>query len=73
MKTFLCKTCNKKFEAAGVKVDWNDPTYGPSSKFMASCPCNGEECEEYRPLNHKKEELVSSGSSCGSGGCSCGR
>jgi len=70
MKTFLCKTCNQKFEAEGIRVDWNDPTYGPCSKFMATCPCNGEDCDEYRPLKSSKEELMPSGS-CGSGGCCC--
>ncbi len=70
MKTFLCKTCNQKFEAEGIRVDWNDPTYGPCSKFIATCPCNGEDCDEYRPLKSNKVELVPSGS-CGSGGCCC--
>lgn len=70
MKTFLCKTCNKKFEAAGVRVDWNDPVYGPCSKYTAQCPCNGEECEEFKPQMSHKEEAVST---CGSGHCSCGR
>ena len=73
MRTFLCKTCNQKFEAEGIKVDWNDPAFGPCSKYTATCPCNGEECEEYRPLKNSNEELVTSESSCGSGGCSCGR
>jgi hypothetical protein len=72
MKTFLCKTCNQKFEADGIRVNWTDPIYGPSSKYTASCPCNGEECEEYRPLKSSNEELATSKSSCGTGGCSCG-
>lgn len=71
MKTFLCKTCNQKFEAEGIRIDWNDPTYGPCSKFIATCPCNGEDCDEYRPLKNNKEEFASTGSSCGAGGCCC--
>jgi len=73
MRTFLCKTCNQKFEAEGMRVDWIDPTYGPCSKFSAPCPCNGSDCDEFKPLKNSKAELTASGSSCGSGGCSCGR
>jgi hypothetical protein len=71
MRTFLCKTCNKKFEAQGMRVDWNDPLNGPSSKFTATCPCNGEECDEFSSIKSNKE-LEPTGA-CGSGGCSCGR
>lgn len=73
MRTFLCKTCNKKFEAEGIRFDWNDPIYGPCSKFTAPCPCNGDDCDEFSPLKSNKAELATSGSSCGSGGCTCGR
>jgi hypothetical protein len=73
MKTFLCKTCNQKFEAEGIMFSWTDPIYGPSTKYTATCPCNGEVCEEIKPLNNRKEEFALSGSSCGTGGCSCKR
>jgi len=70
MKTFLCKTCNQKFEAEGIRFDWNDPIYGPCSKLTATCPCNGEDCDEFRPLKSNKE-LEPTGASCGAAGCSC--
>lgn len=73
MKTFICKTCNQKFEAEGIRVDWNDPTFGPCNKYVAKCPCNGEDCDEYRPVKNSKSESMASSPSCGAGCCGCGR
>ena len=73
MKTFICKTCNNKFEAEGSKEEWVDPIYGPCTKFTAPCPCNGSACEEYRPSKTSKDySYAPSAPSCGSGGCCCG-
>jgi len=55
IRTFLCKTCNQKFEAEGVRVGLSDPIYDPCS--IAHYPCNVEDCKEFRPLKTAKRDL----------------
>ncbi len=48
METYICKTCNIRFDAKGIKTEWIDAAFGPCSKFTALCPSCGKECDEYR-------------------------
>jgi len=72
MSTFYCKSCDLKFEAEGTKQEWIDPTFGPCSKLVATCPTNGEECNEYHPPKVSKESSFPSAPACGMQGGCCG-
>ncbi|MDI3526794.1 MAG: hypothetical protein PWR03_977 [Tenuifilum sp.] len=73
METYICKSCNIKFEADGVKTEWVDAAFGPCSKLTAPCPECGKECDEYRtPKQNSSESYnMSHTPPCGSccGGC----
>jgi len=75
MSIFYCDTCHTKFESEGVKIDWIDRTYGPCTRWTASCPDCGEECQLAKTVHtHGDGNSESEGSSCdcGGGSCSCG-
>jgi len=74
MSIFYCDTCHTKFEAEGVKTDWIDRTYGPCTRWTASCPDCGEESQLAKTVHaHGDGDDGCEGGSCGGGGsCSCG-
>jgi hypothetical protein len=74
METYICKTCNLKFDANGSKTEWIDAAFGPCSKMVAKCPECGNECDEYRApkqgladSHHHVSHTPACGSCCG--GC----
>lgn len=73
MSIFYCNTCHTKFEAEGVKIDWIDRTYGPCSRWTASCPDCREECQLAKTVRaHSDQNSSSEEGSSGGGSCSCG-
>jgi hypothetical protein len=75
MSIFFCDTCHKKFNADGVKSDWTDRTYGPCTKWTASCPDCGEECQLAKTVHAHTEGIDSmerGSGGYGGGSCSCG-
>ncbi|HDP75920.1 MAG TPA: hypothetical protein ENN49_08630 [Bacteroidales bacterium] len=75
METYICKTCNVKFDANRTKTEWIDAAFGPCSKMVAKCPECGNECDEYcapKQGSANSNQHVSHAPSCGSccGGCS---
>lgn len=44
---FICKNCNKIFEAEAIKKEYTDPVFGPCVSFHAFCPDCNRECQEY--------------------------
>jgi len=75
MNIFYCDACRRKFEAEGVKTNWIDRTYGPCTRWTASCPDCGEECQLAKTVHaHGDGGDGCEGGSCDCGGssCSCG-
>jgi len=75
MNIFYCDACRRKFEAEGVKTNWIDRTYGPCTRWTASCPDCGEECQLAKTAHaHGDGGDGCEGGSCDCGGssCSCG-
>lgn len=72
MSTFYCEHCRKKFEAEGEKTEWIDRTYGPCSRWTASCPACGAESGLAKTAHVHGDGEGNGGCSCGCGGGSCG-
>jgi hypothetical protein len=78
MSIFYCNACHKKFEADGVKTDWIDRTYGPCTRWTASCPDCGEECQLAKTTHAHgdgdgDDDFEGGSYGCGGSGCSsCG-
>ncbi len=73
---FVCETCKKTFEAEGTKQEWVDRTYGPCSRWVATCPDCGMECQTERTFRLQvdgfDDDETGGSCSCGGGSCSCG-
>ncbi|MEW5846780.1 MAG: hypothetical protein AB1777_11045 [Bacteroidota bacterium] len=74
METYICRTCNVKFDANVTKTEWIDAAFGPCSKMIATCPNCGDACDEYRApkqVSTDKHQHVHHAPACGSccGGC----
>jgi hypothetical protein len=73
MSTFYCEHCSKKFEAEGEKTEWVDRTYGPCSRWTASCPECGAESGLARTVHAHGDGDGDMDDGCGGdGSCSCG-
>jgi hypothetical protein len=73
MSTFYCEDCHKKFEAEGEKTEWIDRTYGPCSRWTATCPECGAESSLARTVHAHGDGDGDMDDNCGDGGsCSCG-
>ena len=68
MSIFYCDACHTKFEAEGVKTNWIYRMYGPCTRWTASCPDCGEECQLAKTVHtHGDGNNESEGSSCDCG------
>lgn len=77
MNKFKCDSCQKIFEAAGIKKEYKNPIYGPCWKRVANCPDCGIECDEFRQKSSSKKSFdfnnyVNDLRSRGAGGCNPG-
>jgi hypothetical protein len=74
---YRCDVCKNTFEAEGSKHEWIDRTYGPCSRWVATCPACGEECQMAKTVHSSGDGDVDlddggAGASCGCGSGSCG-
>ncbi len=69
MIKFVCKDCNKIFEADPIKKEYFDPIFGPCSKAVAKCPDCNMECNEYIKPKPQKASSQPAMPSCSTGSC----
>lgn len=69
-RRFKCNCTGNIFEAEGRKVEWTDPVYGASFKYVAPCPSCGKDLNEYRAPKGKEKQQSFSAPACGAG-CGC--
>lgn len=56
---FYCKSCNKIFDAEGIRKEYTDPIFGACMKYVAECPDCKTECKEYRkPVQKASKKSV---------------
>jgi len=67
---FLCRNCDKIFDAEAVRKEYTDPIYGPCSKNVTNCPDCKTECSEYVKPKPQKASSQPVMPSCATGSCS---
>jgi hypothetical protein len=72
MSMFYCEHCHKKFEAEGEKTEWVDRTYGPCSRWTATCLECGSESGLARAVHAHGDGDGDMDDGCESGSCGCG-
>jgi len=72
-RQFYCETCESIFEANGKKQNLTSKLFGPTWKYVASCPNCENEAGEYKPVSMSKKGGAglsnSVPSSCSTGTC----
>lgn len=69
MEKFVCKECDKIFEAKPVKKEYNDPVFGPCVKYVAECLDCKAECSEFVKPKPQKASSQPAMPSCSTGTC----
>ena len=56
MNRFYCESCQKIFDAGGIKKKYMSSIYGPCWKLVAQCPDCKTRCNEYRQRKSGKKK-----------------